>query len=87
MDFLSGRLAAKKVYPKAAQQRHIEGKVRVGMSISADGSLISARVIEKSGSAILDRDALALVSGIFPLPLQPGKSMEVAVTIEYKLLQ
>jgi len=87
MDFLSGRLAAKKVYPKAAQQRHIEGKVRVGMSISADGSLTSARVIEKSGSAILDRDALALVSGIFPLPLQPGKSMEAAVTIEYTLLQ
>jgi len=57
------------------------------MSIAPDGSLASVRVLEKSGSAILDRAALALVSGVFPIPLQPGNSMEIAVTIEYKLLQ
>lgn len=87
MDFLSAKLSTKKVYPEAAQQRRIEGKVRIGMSIAPDGSLASVRVLEKSGSAILDRAALALVSGVFPIPLQPGNSMEIAVTIEYKLLQ
>jgi len=87
LDLLSEQLSTKKTYPDAARQRHIEGKVRVGMSIAADGSLKSVRVLAKSGSTILDRAAVTLVSELFPLSKQLEKAMDVAVTIEYKLVE
>ena len=87
LDFLSAQLSIKKTYPDAAKQRHIEGKVRVGMSIAADGALKSVRVIGKSGSTILDRAAVTLVTELFPLSRQLEKAMDVAITIEYKLVK
>lgn len=87
LDFLSEQLSTKKTYPDAARQRHIEGKVRVGMSIAADGSLASVRVLGKSGSTILDRAAVTLVTELFPLSRQLEKALDVAVTIEYKLVK
>jgi TonB family protein len=87
LKLLSDAISAKKTYPEAARLRHIEGKVRVDMNIATDGSLKSVRIVEKSGSTILDRAAVTLVSQLFPLAVQLEKSMEVAVTIEYKLLQ
>jgi len=87
LDFLSAQLSIKKTYPDAAKQRHIEGKVRVGMSIAADGALKSVRVIGKSGSTILDRAAVTLVTELFPLSRQLEKAMDVAIIIEYKLVK
>jgi len=86
LDFLSGQLSIKKP-TRCRKQRHIEGKVRVGMSIAADGALKSVRVIGKSGSTILDRAAVTLVTELFPLSRQLEKAMDVAITIEYKLVK
>lgn len=85
LDQLSHLITTRKTYPEAAKRRNAEGSVRVSMSILPNGSLKTSGIVMRSGSAVLDRAALDLVKGLFPLSLQPGVPMDVVVTIEYKL--
>lgn len=87
MALLSSRIADAKKYPEAAKRRNTEGSVKVAMSIRADGTLQASRVVGKSGSAILDHAAMDLVKELFPLPGRLTEAIEVAVTIEYKLVR
>ncbi len=86
LDLLSSLIAGRKAYPEAARRRKAQGSVGLALKVAADGSLASARIEKKSGSAILDRAALDLVKGLFPLALRPGEPMEIALSIEYRLV-
>ena len=48
-------------YPSLARRRGIEGNVKLSVVIEADGSIGSIEVVESSGSAVLDRAAVAAV--------------------------
>lgn len=85
LETLSAMVAGRKTYPEAARRRNAEGIVRVSMTINPDGTLRSAMVEKKSGSAILDRAALDLVRSLFPIAEKPGTAMDVAIAIEYRL--
>jgi protein TonB len=86
LDLLSNLVAERKAYPEAARRRKAQGIVGIALKVAADGSLASAGVQKKSGSAILDRAALDLVKGLFPLALRPEEPMEIALSIEYRLV-
>jgi TonB family protein len=86
LSLLSSLIAERKTYPEAARRRKTQGSVGLALKVAADGSLASARVEKKSGSAILDRAALDLVKGLFPLALLLDEPMEIALSIEYRLV-
>lgn len=86
LDLLSSLVAGRKAYPEAARRRKAQGSVGIALKVAADGSLAAAAIQKKSGSAILDRAALDLVKGLFPIALRPGEPMEVALSIEYRLV-
>ncbi len=86
LDLLSSLVAERKAYPEAAKRRKAQGSVGISLKVAPDGTLSSAAIQKKSGSAILDRAALDLVKGLFPIALRPGEPMEVALSIEYRLV-
>jgi len=86
LDLLSSLIAERKAYPEAARRRKAQGIVGITVKVAADGSLAAAGIEKKSGSAILDRAALDLVKGLFPIALRPGELMEIALSIEYRLV-
>ncbi len=69
------------VYPPLARKRNIEGAVRLSLLIGKDGSLIKSSITSSSGSSILDKAAMALVEGIFPLGLMYDLDGEAAIGI------
>lgn len=49
-----------KHYPEAARAQHIQGTVRLALSIGRDGRVQSAHIIGSSGSSVLDQAALQM---------------------------
>jgi TonB family protein len=64
---IDAAVEARKTYPEAARRRGTEGLVRLRLSVAEDGSLITARLVESSGSPLLDRAALDLIASVFPV--------------------
>jgi TonB family protein len=85
LDEASKRMAAALSYPEAARQRGLSGTVRVELEVGADGGLVSARIGVGSGSAILDRAAIALASSVFPLPNRAAVKARLSIAVTYSL--
>ena len=85
------RLQRAIVYPRRAQRREIEGVVTVEMVIAANGALRTVRLLETSGSTVLDDAALALVRRVAPFPAVPrdlspdGQDIAFKAPIQYRL--
>ncbi|RSK41031.1 energy transducer TonB, partial [Rhodovulum iodosum] len=58
-------------YPRAALGQGLTGRALVALEVRRDGRLASARLAESSGSALLDRAALASVRRAGPFPPAP----------------
>ena len=67
---LVARLAKVQRYP--AQARGVQGVVSLAFTIDRHGALVSSRIVESSGSAVLDAEALALIKRAVPLPPPPA---------------
>jgi len=46
-------------YPEAAMRRHLQGKVEIELSLTAEGRVSAARVLQSSGHELLDQTTLA----------------------------
>lgn len=68
-ETLRSRLEEVKRYPAAARAVHAQGLVLVQVRIDGDGRLTDPEIKETSGSAVLDRAALAAVQAASPLRL------------------
>ena len=79
-------IAAKQVYPRAAQARGELGTARVKIYVAASGTVERAELVSPSGSTTLDREALALPSRTGSVPPPPGGATTVTVPITWKLL-
>lgn len=82
------RVADLKRYPHFARLKHLEGKVVVRAVINESGHLARAEIVQSSGYAVLDEDALATLHKACPLHLaQPLGRAEVVVQvpISYRL--
>lgn len=78
-------LASKQSYPAAAQMRGDEGTAKIKLEITTDGSIAAVSLVEPSGSAVLDREALAVAKRVGSFPLPPGGSASLVVPLTWKL--
>ncbi|MDR1505514.1 MAG: energy transducer TonB, partial [Treponema sp.] len=85
-ELLRSRIEKNLVYPPLARRRNIEGKVGCVLRIGGDGRLLQNNISHSSGSAILDRAALELFAGIFPLTeIRSDRTATVTISVEYRL--
>ncbi len=85
LDEASRRMAAAQVYPEQARLRRLTGTVQVILEVADDGHLLSAKVGCSSGSALLDKAALALARSIFPLPKPVSLRAQLSIAVIYSL--
>jgi protein TonB len=78
-----------KDYPAAAKELGDQGDAEVAFSVDRRGGVHGARLVRGTGSALLDRDALAWVARAAPLPPPPpevfGALIPVRVPLRYHL--
>jgi protein TonB len=84
---LVARLERYKRYPAEAQSRGERGVAQLAFSIDRSGGVHNARIVQSSGSSILDRETLSLVGRAQPLPPPPpeitGSQIPIVVPIRY----
>lgn len=69
---LFSRIARYKRYPTEARYKRQEGTVTVNFTISAQGNVLSKRIVKSSGYPLLDQEVLDLLSRAEPLPKPPA---------------
>jgi protein TonB len=62
-----------KRYPLEARERGQQGIVRVAYAVDRDGWVRSSRIVQSSGSADLDQEALAMLARAQPVPRPPDR--------------
>lgn len=79
-------VASKQSYPTAAQMRGDEGTAKVRVFVGGDGTVQKTEIVSGSGSALLDKEALALPSkvGKFPAP-DGGAATTIVLPLTWKL--
>jgi periplasmic protein TonB len=86
---LVARLERYKRYPAEAQARRVQGVAQLAFSVDRSGHVHHARIARSSGSSLLDRATLALLSRAQPLPPPPpqmdGSQIAITVPIRYSL--
>ena len=84
---LVARLERYKRYPSEAQSRGERGVAQLAFSVDRSGGVHNARIVQSSGSSILDRETLTLVARAQPLPPPPpevpGSQIPIVVPIRY----
>jgi periplasmic protein TonB len=80
---LMAHLERHKRYPPEANGE--QGIVKLAFSIDRSGHVLSSRIIRSSGSAVLDRETLAMVRRVQPLPRPPADLSDVLLTVIVEL--
>lgn len=82
-------LYAHKVYPRRARMRREEGLVQVRFVLNREGVLLGGAVTGRSGNAVLDQEAEAMLRRSSPYPRAPadlpGDRIEFNAPIEFTL--
>lgn len=68
---LSAHFKKHKFYPDMAKRLRLSGTVKVSVELRRDGEILSTRIVESSGNAILDQAALQAVRLASPVPPFP----------------
>ena len=86
---LVAQIERHKRYPDEARARGDHGVAQVAFSVDRSGGLHDARIVHSSGSALLDRDALAWLHRSQPLPPPPpeirGARIPIVVPLRYDI--
>jgi protein TonB len=83
---VAGLIAAQHSYPRSAQIRGEEGTAKIRISIDATGKISNVELLEKTGSDILDREAVRIPTKIGQVPPPPNaKPAALIVPIAWKL--
>lgn len=78
-------VASKQSYPTAAQMRGDEGTAKVRVSVGADGTVQGTELVAGSGSALLDKEALALPKKIGKFPAPDAGQNSIVLPLTWKL--
>lgn len=65
------KVAKKQTYPRSALAREIEGRARVRIFVSKDGTITNHELVEPTGERVLDREIPKLMKRLSPLPNLP----------------
>jgi periplasmic protein TonB len=88
-SLLVSQLERAKRYPTEARKRGEEGVVQLAFNVDRQGSVHDAHIVRSSGSALLDRETLAMVKRAQPLPPPPpelpGTQIAIVVPIRYHI--
>lgn len=85
---LLARLEQFRRYPRKALRQRQEGVVHIRFHMNREGRVVEAAIVQGSGCASLDREALATLRRAQPLPKIPDdrpSPLEVTVPIEFVL--
>jgi periplasmic protein TonB len=78
-----------KRYPPEAQSRGEHGVAQIFFTLDRNGRVLNSRVVQSSGAAALDAEALALLQRAQPFPAPPvelpGAQVNLTVPIRFNL--
>jgi len=81
-------ISAKYSYPRSAQLRGEQGRVRIKIAFSPTGKVLSVDLVESSGSAILDREAVRIPMKVATFPPPPNHAnVELVYPISFRIEQ
>lgn len=83
-SYIRDMIMKRMIYPERAREMGWQGKVKVSFVISSDGFVKDIRILESSGVAILDRNALETVKKASPFP-RPPVAAQLIIPISYRL--
>ncbi|MFC1503841.1 energy transducer TonB [Spirochaetota bacterium] len=88
-EVIKSILFKEKRYPLWARKQKIEGESKIYFKILSSGDIENARIITSSGIGILDKETLATLKRVSPLPAFPEElvldSLEMQVSFKYTL--
>jgi protein TonB len=73
---LAAHLERFKHYPPEARARGDQGIATVAFTIDHEGHLVSSRIVQSSGSAMLDQETLAMLARAEPMPKPPDNVLD-----------
>lgn len=85
---LLGHLERHKRYPRQAQRRREQGVAQVQFAVDRQGGVRDVRLLQGSGVAVLDGEALAVMQRAAPVPAPPaalGDAVRVVVPVTFFL--
>jgi protein TonB len=86
---LVAQIERHKRYPAAAEARGEQGTAQVAFSVDRHGGVHGAHLVRRTGSAVLDSDALAWLARAAPLPPPPpevsGALIPIVVPLRYRM--
>jgi protein TonB len=77
---LAAHLGRFKRYPNAARSRGEQGTATVAFTIDRDGRVLSSRIVQSSGSSLLDEETLAMLARAQPMPKPPFTAPDSALS-------
>jgi periplasmic protein TonB len=77
---LAGHLGRFKRYPSAARAHGEQGVAKVAFTIDHEGHLTSSRIVQSSGSSLLDKETLAMLARAQPMPKPPANAPDSALS-------
>ncbi len=79
-------VGAKYTYPRSAQVRGEQGSAKVKVVISGGGKIVSVDLVQSTGSAILDREAVRIPMKVGTFPPPPsGNNTDVTLPIKWQI--
>ena len=86
---LAARISSYKRYPEAAKAKQLQGSAKVKLTIDRAGRVLVAQIVQTSGSALLDAEAINMVLRAGPLPAPPpetpGTSFDVLLPVRFEI--
>ena len=78
---LTTHLGRFKRHPSAARSRGEQGTATVAFTIDRDGRMLSSRIVQSSGSSLLDEETLAMLARAQPMSKPPSTAPESALSL------
>ena len=83
---VSQLISANYTYPRSAQVRGEQGRVRIKIAFSGTGKVLSVDLVQSSGSAILDREAIRIPMKVASFPPPPTHAnIELVYPITFRI--
>ena len=86
---IKGRIGSQWGYPSAARDRLIEGQLLLLFSLVKEGEVIEINLLDPSGYAVLDEEAVRAIRAAAPFPPFPDhvtvKRLNIQASFDYRL--